>query len=138
MILVLSYGSREEIIDGIHSLIRNVQAGHLDSGMIDADVFSKHLYTRYYPDPDLLIRTSGEMRISNFLLWQISYAEIAVPQKLWPDFQESDLFVTCTGIPEKESALWRRGILAEAALRSSLHRNPDASSRATLKFLPPC
>ncbi len=92
MVLALSYGGREEIIDGIHSLLRTVQAGHLDTGMIDADVFSKHLYTRYYPDPDLLIRTSGEMRISNFLLWQISYAEIVVLEKLWPDFQEADLF----------------------------------------------
>lgn len=92
MILALNYGGREEIIDGIHSLLREVQAGHLDTAMIDPDVFSKHLYTRYYPDPDLMIRTSGELRISNFLLWQISYAEIVVLKKLWPDFAHADLF----------------------------------------------
>jgi undecaprenyl diphosphate synthase len=59
--------------------------------MIDPEMFSKHLYTRYYPDPDLLIRTSGEMRLSNFLLWQLSYTEIYVTQKLWPDFTKKDL-----------------------------------------------
>ena len=57
----------------------------------DPETFSKHLYTRYYPDPDLLIRTSGEMRLSNFLLWQVSYAEFYVTKKLWPDFDKEDL-----------------------------------------------
>ena len=66
--------------------VREVEAGHIDSAMIDAEMFSKHLYTRYYPDPDLLIRTSGEMRLSNFLLWQLSYTEMYVTPKLWPDF----------------------------------------------------
>ena len=92
VILALSYGAREEIIDGIKSLLHNIEEGHIDRAMIDADMFSKHLYTRYYPDPDLLIRTSGEMRISNFMLWQISYAEIFVTKKLWPDFGKEDLF----------------------------------------------
>ena len=92
MILALSYGSREEIVDGIRSLLRNVSEGHLDSAMITPDVVSKHLYTRYFPDPDLLIRTSGEMRLSNFLLWQCSYAEIVILQKFWPDFQKEDLY----------------------------------------------
>ncbi|MEM7386462.1 MAG: isoprenyl transferase [Verrucomicrobiota bacterium] len=91
LILALSYGGREEIIDGIKSLYRHVQEGHLDIGMVDPEIFSKHLYTRYYPDPDLLIRTSGEMRISNFLLWQISYAEMVITKKLWPDFGKEDL-----------------------------------------------
>lgn len=92
MILALSYGAREEIVDGIRSLLRNVKDGHLDEAMITPDVLSKHLYTRYYPDPDLLIRTSGEMRLSNFLLWQCSYAEIVIMEKLWPDFQKADLY----------------------------------------------
>jgi len=91
LILALSYGAREEIIDGIKSLYQSIQQGHLDPGMIDADVFSKHLYTRYYPDPDLLIRTSGEMRISNFLLWQLSYTEFHVTKTLWPDFRKPQL-----------------------------------------------
>ncbi len=91
LILALSYGAREEIIDGVKSLIESVERGHLDKGMIDHDIFSKHLYTRYYPDPDLLIRTSGEMRLSNFLLWQLSYTEFYITEKLWPDFRKPDL-----------------------------------------------
>lgn len=91
LILALSYGAREEILDGIRSLLDSVEKGHLDKAMIDAEVFSKHLYTRYYPDPDLLIRTSGEMRLSNFLLWQLSYTEFYITQTLWPDFRKAQL-----------------------------------------------
>jgi undecaprenyl diphosphate synthase len=91
LILALSYGGREEIVDGVKSVVRHVQEGHLDPAMITAEVFSKHLYTRYWPDPDLLIRTSGELRLSNFLLWQLSYAEFWVTPKLWPDFGKPDL-----------------------------------------------
>lgn len=91
LILALSYGGREEIVDGVKSVLRHVQDGHLDPAMITPEVFSKHLYTRYWPDPDLLIRTSGELRLSNFLLWQLSYAEFWVTPKLWPDFDVSDL-----------------------------------------------
>jgi len=91
LILALSYGGRLEIIDGIKSLLRAIKQGHIDPAMIDVEMFSKHLYTRYYPDPDLLIRTSGEMRISNFLLWQLSYTEMYVTPKLWPDFGKEDL-----------------------------------------------
>ena len=92
LILALSYGGRLEIIDGIKSLLRQIESGHIDRAMIDVDMFSKHLYTRYYPDPDLLIRTSGEMRLSNFLLWQLSYTEMYVTPKLWPDFTRKDLY----------------------------------------------
>jgi undecaprenyl diphosphate synthase len=92
MVLALSYGSREEILDGVQSLVREVQEGRLDPAMIDAELFGKHLYTRQYPDPDLLVRTSGEMRISNFLLWQISYAEIVIQPHLWPDTQHQHLY----------------------------------------------
>jgi undecaprenyl diphosphate synthase len=91
LILALSYGGREEIVDGVKSLLESVERGHLDKGMIDTEVFAKHLYTRYYPDPDLLIRTSGELRLSNFLLWQLSYTEFFVTQKLWPDFDKQEL-----------------------------------------------
>lgn len=91
LIFALSYGAREEIIDGIKSLVQSIEQGNLDKAMIDTDVFSKHLYTRYYPDPDLLIRTSGEMRLSNFLLWQLSYTEIHVTSVLWPDFRKPQL-----------------------------------------------
>ncbi len=91
LVLALSYGGREEIVDGIKSLFRHIQEGHADIAMLDPEFFSKHLYTRYYPDPDLLIRTSGEMRLSNFLLWQLSYAEIVITRKFWPDFGQEDL-----------------------------------------------
>jgi undecaprenyl diphosphate synthase len=91
LVLALSYGGRDEIIDGIKSLMRAIELGHIDKAMIDVEMFSKHLYTRYYPDPDLLIRTSGEMRLSNFLLWQTSYTELYVTPKLWPDFKKKDL-----------------------------------------------
>jgi undecaprenyl diphosphate synthase len=91
LILALSYSGRLEIIDGIKSLLDAVGKGHIDKAMIDVEMFSKHLYTRYYPDPDLLIRTSGEMRISNFLLWQLSYTEMYVTPKMWPEFRREDL-----------------------------------------------
>ena len=92
LVLALSYGGRDEIIDGIQSLLRAIEGGHIDKAMIDARMFSQHLYTRYYPDPDLLIRTSGEMRLSNFLLWQTSYTEMYVTPKFWPEFRKPDLF----------------------------------------------
>jgi undecaprenyl diphosphate synthase len=87
LILALSYSGRVEIIEAVHSIMREIKLGHLDSAQIDEQMFNHHLYTRYYPDPDLLIRTSGEMRLSNFLLWQLSYTEIYVTQTLWPDFR---------------------------------------------------
>ena len=91
LILALSYSGRVEIIDGVRSLLRAVRDGSADEALIDPEMFGQHLYTRDYPDPDLLIRTSGEMRISNFLLWQMSYTEIYVTPKLWPDFRREEL-----------------------------------------------
>jgi undecaprenyl diphosphate synthase len=91
LILALSYSGRLEIIDAVRGIVQDVKAGRLDEAAIDPEVFSKHLYTGSYPDPDLLIRTSGEMRISNFLLWQLSYTEIYVTKKLWPDFRKPEL-----------------------------------------------
>jgi len=90
--LALSYGARTEITDAARSLARDVQAGKIQPADIDEAALSSRLYTAGQPDPDLLIRTSGEMRISNFLLWQISYAEIVVTSKLWPEFTKEDLF----------------------------------------------
>lgn len=91
LVLALSYSGRVELIDAVKSVLREVEEGHIDRAMIDADLFSRHLYTRHYPDPDLLIRTSGEMRLSNFLLWQLSYTEIYFTKTLWPDFRKEDL-----------------------------------------------
>ncbi len=88
LILALSYGSREEITNACRQIAREVQAGRLDPEKITPQTIAQHLYLPDVPDPDLLIRTSGEMRISNFLLWQISYAELYVTPVLWPDFRE--------------------------------------------------
>jgi undecaprenyl diphosphate synthase len=90
--LALSYGARTEIVDAARQIAREVKGGTLDPETVSEDTISSHLYTAGIPDPDLLVRTSGEMRISNFLLWQISYAEIVVTPKLWPDFTKEDLF----------------------------------------------
>ncbi len=89
LILALSYGGRTEIVEAVRAIATKVQQGKLDSAEIDEQVISQHLYTKHYPDPDLLIRTSGEMRVSNFLLWQISYAELVVTPTLWPDFRKA-------------------------------------------------
>ena len=92
LILALSYSGRGEIVEAVQSIIREIDLGHLDPAQINDQTIAQNLYTRYYPDPDLLIRTSGEMRISNFLLWQLSYTEIHITQKLWPDFTQRDFF----------------------------------------------
>jgi undecaprenyl diphosphate synthase len=91
LVLALSYGGRAEIVDAVRAIGRELEAGRLDVADIDEKVISQRLYTRGMPDPDLLIRTSGEMRLSNFLLWQISYAEIHVTDTLWPDFRTAAL-----------------------------------------------
>ena len=84
--LAINYGSRHEIVDAVRAIGRKIRDGQLDPEYIDADLISESLYTSGIPDPDLLIRTAGEMRISNFLLWQISYTEFHVTDVLWPDF----------------------------------------------------
>ena len=91
LILALSYGSREEIVDAARQLASEAANGILNPEDIDSDLMSQKLYTKNIPDPDLLIRTSGERRLSNFLLWQISYAEIVISEKFWPDFRKPDL-----------------------------------------------
>lgn len=92
LVLAVSYGSREEIIQAARSLAEDAAAGIIQPAEIDAALFASRLQTDGIPDPDLLIRTSGEMRISNFLLWQISYSEIVIVKKFWPDFRQDDLF----------------------------------------------
>jgi undecaprenyl diphosphate synthase len=90
--LCISYSSRAEITRAARRLAEAAAAGRLDPGEIDEDAVARHLYTAPWPDPDLLIRTSGEMRISNFLLWQLAYAELYVTPVLWPDFTRRHLF----------------------------------------------
>jgi undecaprenyl diphosphate synthase len=92
LILALSYGGRQEIVEGVRAIASKAKAGKLEPAEINEQIISQHLYTHQYPDPDLLIRTSGELRVSNFLLWQISYAEFVVTPTLWPDFRKAELF----------------------------------------------
>ena len=90
LILALSYGGRAEIAEMVRKIAEKIRSGMIDPEAIDEELVADHLYTRDIPDPDLLIRTSGEMRISNFLLWQIAYAEIFVTSTLWPDFSKDE------------------------------------------------
>ena len=87
----LSYSGRNEILQAVKNICRGVSAGSVDPSQIDETLFSDHLYTAGLPDPDLLIRTSGEYRISNFLLWQTAYTELYITGTLWPDFTKKDL-----------------------------------------------
>jgi undecaprenyl diphosphate synthase len=91
LVLALSYGGREEIVSAARSLAADAAAGVIDPARIDCALFATRLQTAGIPDPDLLVRTSGEMRVSNFLLWQISYAEMVIVKKYWPDFRRNDL-----------------------------------------------
>ena len=88
--LALSYGGRTELVDAVRGIAEKARDGEIDPAKISEQTISGHLYTSDMPDPDLLIRTSGEMRVSNFLLWQISYAELMVTDRLWPDFGEPE------------------------------------------------
>jgi undecaprenyl diphosphate synthase len=98
--LALNYGARAEMIDAVRSLAEHQQRN--GSMTIDETSFSQHLYTRDLPDPDLLIRTSGEMRLSNFLLWQVAYSEIWVTDTLWPDFTQQDFFKAILDFQQRE------------------------------------
>jgi len=91
-VLALSYGGRQEIVEAVRDIATKVQRGKLEPAEINEQVISQHLYTKNIPDPDLLLRTSGEMRVSNFLLWQISYAELVVTPTLWPDFRKPQFY----------------------------------------------
>jgi undecaprenyl diphosphate synthase len=90
--LALSYGGRAEIVDMVRTIAQKIADGRLRPEDITDRVVSAHLYTRDLPDPDLLIRTSGEMRISNFLLWQLAYTELFITKTLWPDFGREEFF----------------------------------------------
>jgi undecaprenyl diphosphate synthase len=91
VIMAISYGGRQEIVSGARRLAEEAAAGTLDPARIDESLFQERLSTAGIPDPDLLIRTSGEQRISNFLLWQLAYSELVFVDKLWPDFSKDDL-----------------------------------------------
>jgi len=100
--LALSYGSREELTDAFNAMLADMQKGMLDKGPISAETIEQYLYTTGIPDPELLIRTSGEHRISNFLLWQIAYAELYFTEKFWPDFEREDLYQAIFNFQQRE------------------------------------
>ena len=100
--LALSYGARKEIVDAMQAIGDKVKNNLISLKNIDESVINQHLYTHYLPDVDLLIRTSGEKRISNFLLWQIAYAELYFTKKLWPDFSKEDLYEAIVNYQRRE------------------------------------
>ena len=102
VVLALNYGARQEIVDAAKMVARKAVGGSLDIDTLTPDIFNGYLYTAGLPDPDLLIRTSGEMRISNFLLWQLSYAELYFPKKYWPDFRKQDLIEALEEFAKRE------------------------------------
>lgn len=89
--LALNYGSRGEMVDAVQAIAEKAKSGEIDPDEINEETIADHLYTRGMPDPDLVLRTSGEMRVSNFLLWQLSYAELWVTEKHWPEFRQNEL-----------------------------------------------
>jgi len=107
--LALSYGSRAEIVSAVRSVAHKVARGELEPDAIDESVIDRHLYTAGTPDPDLLIRTSGEMRLSNFLLWQLAYAELYVTDVYWPDFREPHLDVALEAYARRQRRFGRTG-----------------------------
>ena len=100
LILALNYGARPELVDAVQELLDHAKQN--GSMTVSEAMLSEHLYTRGLPDPDLLIRTSGELRLSNFLLWQVAYAELWVTETLWPDFTQKDLFQAIIDFQKRE------------------------------------
>jgi undecaprenyl diphosphate synthase len=100
--IALSYGGRSEILDAVRRLLADVEAGKILAEDLDEKLFGNYLYTRDLPDPDLMIRTSGEARISNFLLWQSAYTELYFTPTLWPDFRKKDLLLALLDYQRRE------------------------------------
>jgi len=116
--VALNYGGRAELVDAFNAILESVRhnGNGQESFRVDEETVSQHLYTVGLPDPDLLIRTSGEMRVSNFLLWQIAYAEIYVTETLWPDFSRAELYKALLEFQRRER---RYGGLAQKPQRET-------------------
>jgi undecaprenyl diphosphate synthase len=123
--LALSYGSRWDIVRASQLLALDVRRGKLSPEDITDELFSKYLVTNFLPDPDMLIRTSGEMRISNFLLWEIAYAEIYVTEKFWPEFKPEDLYSALRSYARRE----RRFGMTSAQVSGDKETNPSYIQR---------
>ncbi len=106
MNIALNYGGREEIVNAVKNICKDVTGGRQNVDDIDDEVFSSYLYTANQPDVDLLIRTSGEQRLSNFMLWQVSYAEMWFTDKLWPDFKPADLHKAIIDFSKQRQKIW--------------------------------
>ena len=102
LILALNYGSRQEILSAVNNIISDINKKDIEIDLIDENIFSSYLYTNNCPDPDLLIRTSGELRISNFLLWQSAYTEMYLTDTYWPSFRENELFQAILDFQNRE------------------------------------
>lgn len=100
--IAFNYGARAEIVDAVKSIVSQVHEGRIEVGAIDEELVGSHLYTQGQPDPDFLIRTSGEKRISNFLLWQLSYAELYFTDKCWPEFTEDQFHKALADYAQRE------------------------------------
>ena len=109
LVFALSYGGRAEIVDAARSLLREAELGKLDPESLDEKTFAAHLYDPEIPDPDLLIRTGAESRVSNFLLWQIAYTEIYTTDVMWPDFRKSHLVDALVDYQDRERRFGRTG-----------------------------
>jgi len=118
--LALNYGGRSELVDAFRGLMAELKQKHLDPGQITEEDIHRHLYTAHMPDPDLLIRTSGEQRISNFLLWQIAYTEIFVTERYWPDFSGMHLLEAIADFQSRER---RYGAIGEDG--GEVEEDPD-------------
>ena len=105
--LMISYGSRAEIVQAVRRIAQAVKEGRIDPAAIDEAMISDHLYTAGLPDPDLLVRTSGEQRISNFMLWQLAYTELYITPTLWPDFRRADLLAAIHEYQKRERRFGR-------------------------------
>jgi len=123
--VALNYGGRAEIVDAMNAILSERNGHHGASHKITEEQLSRHLYTDGLPDPDLLIRTSGEMRVSNFLLWQIAYAEIFVTETLWPDFNRARLLEALLEFQKRER---RYGGIREGSLLTRDRRARPATN----------
>lgn len=121
LIFALSYGGRQDLVSATKKVAAAVKAGHLDVDQINEDVVRQFLETRQVPDPDLIIRTSGESRLSNFYLWQAAYSEIYITEKLWPDFTLADLSIAVQHFGTKER---RFGLTSDQLLKEPAGLSP--------------
>jgi undecaprenyl diphosphate synthase len=112
--VALNYSGQSEIVDAVKRVIRDVEDKRLDSDKLDEKTFARYLYTTGLPDPDLLIRTSGELRISNFLLWQLAYAELWITQTLWPDFRRREFLQAILEYQQRERRFGAIGKLVQS------------------------